>query len=167
MAVLHGYRTTLKYQAGLACGVFLLMLVSGWFSGTLLHLFPALEPIMRYVGAGYILYLAYGMLKASYSFREEKLKALGFTHGLMLQLLNPKLFIYAFTLFSAFLAGITRDISLLVFAATLLAGISFCATSLWAICGSAIKNYLHNSRLKTVVNITLALSLVYAAVTLL
>ena len=167
MAVLHGYRTTLKYQAGLAFGVFLLMLVSGWFSGTLLHLFPALEPIMRYVGAGYILYLAYGMLKASYSFREEKLKALGFTHGLMLQLLNPKLFIYAFTLFSAFLAGITRDISLLVFAATLLAGISFCATSLWAICGSAIKNYLHQPRLKTIVNISLALSLVYAAVTLL
>ena len=167
MAVLHGYRTTLKYQAGLAFGVFLLMLVSGWFSGTLLQLFPAFEPIMRYLGAGYILYLAYGMLKASYSFREEKLKALGFTHGLMLQLLNPKLFIYAFTLFSAFLAGITRNMGLLIFAAALLAGISFCATSLWAVCGSAIKNYLHNPRLKTIVNIILAVSLVYAAVTLL
>jgi cysteine/O-acetylserine efflux protein len=167
MAVLHGYRTTLKFQAGLAFGVFLLMLLSGWFSAGLLNLFPPLEPIMRYIGAGYILYLAYGMLKASYSFTEENEQSLGFMHGFMLQILNPKLFIYAFTLFSAFLTGITGDMRLLIFAAALLAGISFCATSLWALCGSAIKNNLHNPRLKTTVNMILSLSLVYAAITLL
>ncbi len=32
MAVLHGYKNTLRYQAGLAAGVFLLMLLSGWLS---------------------------------------------------------------------------------------------------------------------------------------
>ena len=167
MAVLHGYRTTLKYQAGLAFGVFLLMLISGWFSGKLLHLFPALEPVLRYIGAGYILYLAYGILKASYSFAEENLKSTGFMQGFMLQILNPKLYVYALTLFSTFLTGITRDIRLLIIAAALLAGISFCATSFWALGGSAIKNHLRNPRLKTVVNVMLSLALVYAAVTLL
>ena len=55
MAILHGYKNTVKYQVGLAFGVFLLMFLSGLFSAALLHIFPALEPILRYVGAGYIL----------------------------------------------------------------------------------------------------------------
>lgn len=165
MAVLHGYKNTLKYQAGLAVGVFLLMLLSGWLSTTLLNIFPALEPIMRYAGAGYILYLAFGILKASYAFTEENMKPLGFAHGLMLNILNPKLIVYAFTLFSAFLASITSNIALLIPVCVLLAATSFCATSVWALFGTAIKAYLHHPRLKTAVNIILSLLLVYSALT--
>src|ERR687892_75822 len=91
MAILHGYKNTLRYQVGLAFGVFLLMALSGWISTTLLNIFPALEPILRFLGASYILYLAFGILKASYTFTEKDVKPLGFTHGLILQILNPKL----------------------------------------------------------------------------
>ena len=166
MAVLHGYKNTLRYQVGLAFGVFLLMALSGWISTTLLNIFPALEPILRYLGAGYILYLAVGILKASYTFDDEDMKPLGFAHGLMLQILNPKLVVYAFTLFTAFLASITKNIALVVSVAALLAGVSFCATSAWAIFGTAIKTYLHHPHLKTAVNILLSLLLIYTAVTL-
>jgi cysteine/O-acetylserine efflux protein len=166
MAVLHGYKNTLKYQMGLAIGVFFLMLLSGWLSTTLLQFFPALELIMRYVGAGYILYLAFGILKASYTFTERDTKPLGFIHGLVLQILNPKLVVYAFTLFSAFLAPMTKNSALLVLVSALLAGTSFCATSGWALFGTIVKTYLHDPRLKTTVNIILSLLLVYTAFTL-
>jgi cysteine/O-acetylserine efflux protein len=166
MAVLHGYKNTLKYQAGLAAGVFFLMFLSGWFSTTLLKLFPGLEPILRYVGAAYILYLAFGILRASYTFTERDVKPLGFKHGLMLQILNPKLIVYAFTLFSAFLAPMTKNAALLVLVSLLLAGTSFCATSSWALFGTAIKTYLHNPRLEAAVNIILSLLLAYAALRL-
>jgi cysteine/O-acetylserine efflux protein len=166
MAVLHGYKNTLRYQGGLAVGVFVLMFLSGWLSTTLLNAFPTIEPILRYIGAGYILYLAVGILKASYTFTEKELNPLGFGHGLLLQVLNPKLFVYAFTLFSAFLTPISMHMVLLVFVAMGLAGISFCATSVWAFFGTAIKTYLRDSRLQTIVNIVLSLSLVYTALTL-
>ena len=166
IAVLHGYKNTLRYQMGLAAVVFFLMFLSGWLSTTILKFFPALEPIMRYVGAGYILYLAFGILKASYTFTEKDVKPLGFVHGLMLQILNPKLIVYAFTLFSAFLAPITKNMALLVWVSVLLAVTSFCATSVWALFGMAIQTYLQNPRLKAIINIILALSLVYAALTL-
>ena len=166
MAILHGYKNTLRYQAGLAAGVFVLMLLSGLLSTTLVHIFPAFEPVMRYIGAGYILYLAFGILKASYSFTETDMKPLGFVHGLMLQILNPKLTVYAFTLFSAFLASFTRSFVPLALVCVLLAATSFCATSMWALFGTSIKDYLHNSRLKAIVNILLSLSLVYTAITL-
>ncbi len=162
-AVLHGYKNTLSYQGGLAAGVFCVMVLSGWISTALLSVFPALEPVLRYVGAGYILYLALGILKASYTFTDQNVRPLGFGHGLTLQVLNPKLIVYAFTLFSAFLAPITDNLALVVLAALLLAAISLGATSLWALFGTAIKTYLRNARLKAVVNILLSLSLVYTA----
>jgi len=84
----------------------------------------------------------------------------------MLQILNPKLTVYAFTLFSTFLAPMTNNIALLVLVAALLAATSFGATSVWAIFGTAIKSYLHHPRLKAIVNILLSLSLVYAAIAL-
>jgi cysteine/O-acetylserine efflux protein len=166
LAVLHGYKNTLKYQMGLALGVFLLMRLSGLLSTTLLKFFPAFEPIMRYIGAGYILYLAFGILKASYTFTEKDAEPLGFLHGFTLQILNPKLFVYAFSLFSAFLASTTRNITFLILIVTLLAAISFCATSVWALFGTAIKSHLHNPRLNMVINIVLSLFLVYTAISL-
>jgi len=166
LAVLHGYKKTLKYQEGLAVGVFLLMFLSGWLSTMLLNIFPALEPIMRYVGAAYILYLALGVLKASYAFTAKDEKPLGFLHGLALQVLNPKLIVYSFTLFSAFLASLIRNLPLLVLAAVLLAATSFGATSMWALFGTAIRTYLHDPRWKVTVNIVLCLLLIYTALTL-
>lgn len=166
MAVIHGYRKTINYQTGLAAGVFLLMVFSGLFSKTLLNIFPSLEPIMRYVGAAYILYLAFGILKASYSIIGASTKPLGLANGFILQILNPKLTVYAFTLFSAFLAPITTNVTLLLLAAIILAVTSFCATSLWALFGTAIQAYLHNPRMKTIVNLVLSLLLVYAAISL-
>jgi cysteine/O-acetylserine efflux protein len=166
MAVLHGYKNTLKYQAGLAAGVFLLMFLSGWLSTTIVKNFPAFEPIMRYAGAVYILYLAFGILKASYVFTEKESKPLGFVHGFILQILNPKLIVYAFTLFSAFLASMTKNMIVLLFVVTFLAVVAFCATSTWALFGTAIKTHLQHPRLKMAVNIILSLSLVYTAVSL-
>ena len=166
MGVLHGYKHTLNYQAGLAAGVLLVMLLSGWISTTLLQIVPALEPALRYLGAGYMLYLAFAILKASYIFTERDARPLGFTHGVMLQILNPKLFFYAFTLFSAFLISTTNNFALLIFSAALLAAISFGATSTWTLFGAAIKAYLHQPRVKAVVNVLLALLLVYSAIEL-
>ncbi len=166
MGVLHGYKNTLNYQGGLAAGVFFVMVLSGWVSTTLLSVFPALEPVLRYAGAAYILYLAFGLLRASYVFAEANVKPLRFIHGLTLQVLNPKLIVYAFTLFSAFLAPITNNVALLVLVAILLAATSFGATSVWALFGTGIKTYLQNPRLKAIVNITLSLSLVYTAIAL-
>jgi cysteine/O-acetylserine efflux protein len=60
----------------------------------------------------------------------------------------------------------TNNITVLLLVVTLLATISFCATSTWALFGTAIKTHLHNPRLKTAINIILSLSLVFTAISL-
>src|SRR5215813_1891610 len=121
MAVIHGYRKTLNYQAGLAVGVFLLMSLSGWLSSLILGIFPAIEPILRYAGAVYILYLAWVILRASYTFSENEAPP-RFFNGTALNVLNPKLWVYAFTLFSGFLSGFTSNPFLILGMAVILAG---------------------------------------------
>ena len=166
LAAVHGYKNTLRYQAGLATGVFLLMFLSGLLSTTIVKSFPSSEPIMRYAGAVYVLYLAFAILRASYTFTERENQPLGFVHGFVLQILNPKLFVYAFTLFSAFLATMTQNTIVLLLVVTFLAIVAFCAASTWALFGTAIKSHLQNPNLKMIINIVLSLSLVFTAVSL-
>lgn len=166
MGVLYGYKASLRFLLGLVSGLFLVMLLSGLTSATLLRLLPALEPVLRYVSAGYILYLAFSILKASYTFEVADVKSMGYFHGFALQVSNPKLLVYAFTLFSTFLAPISGNLSLLLLAVPLLALTAFCATSTWALFGTVIKTYLHSPRAKMTVNIILSLFLVYTAIEL-
>jgi cysteine/O-acetylserine efflux protein len=163
LGVLYGLRRTLRYQAGLAVGVLLMMLAGALVSASLLRGLSALEPLLRYVGAAYILYLAYGILRASYNFAEQAQRPLGFGHGLVLNLSNPKLVVYAFTLFSTFLAPIARRPGQVLLAALLLAAVSACATMAWALFGAGIKQRLKDPRVTRRVNAALALLLVYAA----
>ena len=163
MGVLHGYKKTLKFLLGLVSGFFLVMSLSSLISATLLGFFPALEPVLRYVGTAYILYLAFAILKASYTFEAGEVRPMGYLHGLVLNISNPKLLVYAFTLFSSFLAPIAGNLSLSLLVVPLLALTAFSATSTWALFGTVIKTYLHSPRAKMTVNIILSLFLVYAA----
>jgi cysteine/O-acetylserine efflux protein len=170
MGVLYGYRSTLNFLLGMSGGFLILMLLCAWASASLLAIFPALASLLRYVGAGYILYLAIGMLKASYTIDatvdQATARPMGFTSGLLLQLFNPKLVVYGLTLFSTFFASLSGQLDRLLLVVTLLALTAFCATSAWTLFGALIKSYLHQPRLLLAVNTLLALLLVYSALEL-
>jgi cysteine/O-acetylserine efflux protein len=166
MGALHGYKHTLKFLLGITGGFLLVMFFCAWVSATFLNIFPAFEPLIRFVGAAYILYLAFGILKASYSFDSGSVRPMGFAKGFMLQLLNPKLIIYGLTLFSTFLVSISDSPPQLLVALVLLAALSFCSISVWTLFGSLINAYLRHPRARLIVNGILALFLVYTALNL-
>jgi cysteine/O-acetylserine efflux protein len=166
MGVLHGYKKTLPYLGGIALGFFIMIQVSARASASILKTFPALEPALRYVGAGYILYLAYATLKASYGFESSEAPPLGFANGLLLQIVNPKLIVYGLALFSTFLAPITGQPVQVLVAAALLTLTAFTSISVWALFGAAIKTYLWQPRARLGVNVVLSLLLTYTALNL-
>jgi cysteine/O-acetylserine efflux protein len=163
MGILHGYKKTLHFLAGLTTAFFVGLVLTALLSAALLNAIPGLETILRYIGAAYILYLAFAILKASYTFENGEAKRMRFLHGFTLNMLNPKMFIFMLTLFSAFLVPITGNPVQLALAILLLTLTGFCATSTWTLFGTVIKNYLRFPRVKQVVNIIMALLLVYTA----
>ena len=166
MGVLHGYRRTSRYLLGISVGFLLMISICAVVAATVLSLFPALESILRYIGAAYMLYLAYGIFKASYSFESEDVKPLGFANGFLLQLLNPKLIVFGLTLFSTFFAGVASQPGLFVLVAIGLALTSFISISSWTLFGAVIKRYLRDPRARLVLNGGLALLLVFTALEL-
>ena len=166
MGLLYGYKPTLGYLSGITAGFALVMLLCGWISSTLLQIFPAFENILRFIGALYILWLAYHTLKASYTFKEDQQVLLGFSKGAFLQLLNPKVIVYGLTLYGTFLGEIVTSPLHLIPSALIFAGVAFCSTSTWALFGATIRTYIDRPRAKQTLNVALSLLLLYSALEL-
>jgi len=164
MGMLYGYRKTLPYILGIVSGFFLVMLLCGFLSRTLLEVLPSFEVILRVVGALYIAWLAYETLRSSYDFELQKQPPLTFWRGFFLQLLNIKAIFYALTLYSGFLSSLTYRVDWLLLSAVCLACLGFCSVTIWTLFGSVIHKYLKKPALRRWVNIGLALLLVYTAV---
>jgi len=165
MSINFGIKKTMNYIFGIVTGFFLLMLLCGFFSNLLFAAIPSVEPIMRWIGAAYILYLAYGTFRASFSFKEKSDQYLwGFYKGILLQFLNPKAIIYGLTLYSVFLNPLIGNPFYIILFSLGFALVGLCAVLTWALFGTIINQFLHNIKLRIIINSILSLLLVYTAV---
>jgi cysteine/O-acetylserine efflux protein len=122
--------------------------------------------LCKYLGAAYILYLAYRVLHADYTLSQKGSKLLDYKDGLLLQLFNPKVLVLALTVYTTFLGTMDRNISSLFLSALFLTIMSFSAISLWAFFGTTFARLLTSQKARRMVNGALALLLVYSAITL-
>lgn len=166
MGILYGYARSLRYMLGIMSGFFCVMLASAFVASWMLAVLPAAEPVLRMIGAAYILWLAYGTARASYTFDSNGQPPLGFKRGFFLQALNPKGIIYGLTLFSTFMAPVADQHLVLLLFTLVFVCIGFCSISTWTLCGAAIRTHLRHDGVRTAVNLLLAALLVYTAVEL-
>ena len=166
MGLMHGYRKTFNYLIGISAGFFVVMIACAYLSSVLLAFLPSAERFLRWIGAGYIVWLAVSILKSNPSDPEADKTAMAFTKGFMLQLFNPKVAVYGLTVYSTFLASISARIDYLTLSALAFASVAFAATSTWALFGAAIKQKLKNDGFRKIINGSLSLLLIYTAVEL-
>jgi len=166
MGVLYGYRRTLQYLLGIAAGFAMVMVLCGLISTTLLELLPAFEGILRWVGVAYILWLAYETWRASYQFEDSGQTLLGFSRGLWLQALNPKVIVYGLTLYASWPDLVAGSWQRLSTSALFLAFVAFASTSTWALAGAAIRSQLRRPGVRRWVSAILSLLLVWTALEL-
>lgn len=165
MSINFGIKKTMNYIYGIVTGFFLLLLLCGFFSNLLFTTLPSVEPIMRWVGATYILYLAYSTFRASFSFKEKSDEYLwGFYKGVLLQFINPKGVIYSLTLYSVFLNPIIGNPFYIIFFSLGFALVGLLALLSWVLFGTIINQYLHHLKLRIILNSILSLLLAYTAV---
>jgi len=165
MSINFGIKKTMNYIYGIVTGFFLLLLLCGFFSNLLFTAIPSVEPIMRWIGAAYILYLAYGTFRVSFSLQEKSEQYLwGFYKGVLLQFLNPKAIIYGLTLYSVFLNPLIGNPLYIILFSLGLALVGLCAVLIWAAFGAIINQYLHHLKLRIILNSILSLLLAYTAV---
>jgi len=159
-----GLSRTWGYLFGIASGFFVLLTICGAFSGLLMSVLPWLQTYMRWVGAAYILWLAYGIARSDSSGGIEGASSLrGFAKGFVLQFVNPKAILYGVTLYTAFLSPILARPVPVFISAALFAIIGFSSILTWAVFGLGIERFLQSPMHRKIMNGCFALLLVYAA----
>ena len=162
--VRKGFRGALPFNLGILTGFTMVMVLCTLFCSLLASLIPKIKTPMLILGAGYMLYLAWEIFRSSGLIEEDHSKS-GFLSGLLLQFINPKIYIYCIMSMEAYILPLYsgQPLTLLVFD-LLLSFIGFVFTIAWTVFGSVFQTLF--SRHARVVNTILALLLVYCAVSL-
>lgn len=165
---LYGYRRTLPFILGIASGFLTLMLICGTLSTLLSTYITAAAPTLRIIGGLYILWLALGVYMGSSKLleRSEEARPLRFWNGYILQFINPKCIFYGLTMYTVFLAPLLGQRFVLAWSPVLLASVSFCSVSTWALGGQLIRRWINTPQRARVLGAVLAGALVYTALDL-
>ena len=165
----YGLRRILNLLLGMTLGFIIIMSACALASAALLSALPWVEGWLRWVGAAYILWLAYHSWHTRHLLGVEGAQdggdpALGFWAGMLIQFVNPKVFVYGVMMYTTFLAPLAGHTLALLVSAVVLALIGLAAVSTWALGGAAIGGWLKSDRERAIVAAVLALALVYTAI---
>jgi len=154
-----GFRRTIPHFSGVYFGFLFMLTIACFGLGEIFTTFPILQPILKYAGSAYLLYLAYRISQSSTISDANVPKPLNFFQAALFQYINPKAWIVAGTIPVAFTqgTGITNeDIMYLVGGH---AFVSFPAVMAWVIAGTQVRRLLSTPRSLRRFNITMGLLL--------
>jgi threonine/homoserine/homoserine lactone efflux protein len=158
-----GFRKTLPQMLGVTIGYPLMVAAFGLGLGELFKHVPWLHNAMRYVGAAFLLYLAWKLVRANAPSTAGTAKPVGFFEALVFQWLNPKAWSIALSAIAAFTTpGLSANAFLGEVAIFTLVSalITFPSLVLWCLFGVAISAMLQDERKRRIFNYALAAILV-------
>ena len=135
--------------------------------GSIFEHYPTIFILLKYIGATYLLYLAWKMFGSlNIAKNETKASPLKFYEAILFQFVNPKAWVICATAVSLFFPQEENFIFAILFMVTMSTIINLPSISLWALGGSVIRHYLNNNTIKVVVEWFLAILLVGTAITI-
>lgn len=157
-----GLKKCIPLLFGIWTGLVTVMMIAGAFCTILSRSVPAAAPYLKYVGAAYILYLAWLTLKKKPASKETgKDLTLTFRNGFLLQFLNVKVIMLGLAAFPGyFLPYGSGFFNILLFAVTMTACCG-AGNLIWALFGSFLNSFY--DRHYGVINVVMALLLLYCA----
>ncbi|RHV62709.1 hypothetical protein DXB18_15480 [Clostridium sp. OM02-18AC] len=157
----YGVSGNLRFMTGIWSGSLTLMCLSGLFCSTLGTVIPDIQPVMKYLGAAYILYLAWQTWKRCPPSDQVQEKKPTWLMGFVLQLVNVKIIIYGLTMFSAYILPYESRIYMLFFFAVYLMILGALGNLIWAFAGNVLKRFY--TRYYRLMNAVMALLLVWCS----
>ncbi|KAA8694499.1 Amino acid transporter LysE [Pseudomonas caricapapayae] len=140
-----GFSRTLPHMLGISIGFFVLVLAVGFGLGSVFKAWPVLYTILRYVGAAYLLYLAWKIATSKPASDEvdSQGKPLGFMSAALFQWVNPKAWIMAIGAISTYTPMQGYFYNVVVISAVF-ALINLPSVGIWAGFGSLLRNVLRD-----------------------
>lgn len=161
----NGLKRTIPFLAGVCAGFIVVMSACAAFSSLLYAFIPSIKPIMIWIGAAYILYLAWTVWRDKpHNSKGGITQANSFLSGMLLQFVNVKIILYGITAMSSYILPYYHDVISIALFALLLSAIGTSGCICWAIFGAAFEKLFRIYRKP--INLIMALLLAYCAVSL-
>ena len=159
-----GFRRTIPHMLGVGLGFALMVGLVGVGLDATFTRFPALLPIMRYVGVAYMLWLAAKLaLAGPVGDAEYSGNPLGFFGAAAFQWINPKAWVIAVSALTAY--AVSENYAHTVVIVALVFGlVTMPCIAAWVLFGTAMRRVLSNPRFVRPFNIAMALLLVASIV---
>ncbi|WP_407310477.1 LysE family translocator [Pseudomonas sp. nanlin1] len=156
-----GFRRTIPHAVGISVGFMLLVIAVGLGLGEVFRLLPWTYTLLRYVGAAYLLYLAWKIATSGPLASESAAgrKPMGFFAAAAFQWVNPKAWVMAVGAISTYTPSQGYITNVFIIAAVF-ALVNLPSVFIWAGCGSALRNVLREPRWLLVFNLSMAALLV-------
>jgi threonine/homoserine/homoserine lactone efflux protein len=160
-----GVRQTIPFIAGLNTNITLYSVLAGMGLGTLVANYPAVLLVIKYAGAAYIFYLAWGFVKPGLNARTEDLAAPpGFWQGVIVNALNPKCFTAILLMYAGFYTPGSSSASQVITLTLWIVLLSVASHITWASFGALILAGLKSEKMLRILQYTFAGVLVAVAV---
>jgi len=160
-----GFRRTLPHLAGVVFGFAAMVALIGFGLDAIFSRFPALLPTMRWVGAAYMLWLAWKIANSGPVGEGERRGApLGFFGAAAFQWVNPKCWVMAISALTAYAVVDNYARNVLIIALTYFV-IGFPGSGSWALLGASMRRALADPRIARWFNWTMAALLAASVVT--
>ena len=163
-ALRYGRKPALRQWRGIFFGFFLVSMASvlvTWLLGTMLNEYVG---YLAWVGAAYILWMAWHMLRSSGVEAEDNPDQPTFRRGLLVQLTNVKIMVFCLTALASYVLPYTDSFWWLLGVGLFLPFTGPMANLVWLFAGASLQKLF--SRHRRAVDIVLALSLVACAISL-
>ena len=157
-----GFRKCLPLIFGIWSGLLSVMLICGFGCAALGQLIPQIVPFAKYIGAAYILYLAYRTLFRKVGSSESDVAApLSYVNGFLLQFLNVKILSLGVAAYSGYILPHGFHVPMVLAFAVIMAGSAAMGNLIWATLGSML--FPLYKRFNTVINTVMAILLLWCA----
>lgn len=134
-----GFRSTLRAMVGYHLATWIVTALIGLGLLGAVEAAPEVFKIVQLAGAGYVLWIAWGMLRAVFNAMTTQARPATFVDGVVLLLLNPKAYVIITLMFTQFLtAGPTNHFAFVLAITTVFTLNNFMAFTLWTVAGQRL-----------------------------
>jgi threonine/homoserine/homoserine lactone efflux protein len=158
----HGLRATLPHICGVPFGFSTMLIAGGLGAAALILAHPVLATGIRWLGIGYLLYIAWTVSRADTIGERTLAHPLTFWQSAAFQYANPKAWMLAAATAGTYMAANDATMRLLVIC---LVFSTACAASLvvWAAAGAALKQWLQRGSRLRIFNLAMGAALAVTA----
>jgi threonine/homoserine/homoserine lactone efflux protein len=155
-----GFRRTILHILGISAGLGVMVVAMGWGLSGVFRTFPILHEILKWVGAAYMLWLAWKIATATgINDKSATGQPMTFLEAAAFQWLNPKAWAMALGAATTYTPEGSGSLTVLVLAGTfMLVGVPCCAA--WAGFGQGLRRFLDRPAILRVFNVSMAVLLV-------